>query len=180
MSLAVVSSAISNWIFLSMVAGVPLLGHLRKVKVFESFVEGAKSGFDIAVRIVPFLVAMLVAIGMLRASGAFALLSHALAPFLHQIGLPEDVLPMALVQPFSGSAAIGVMAGVIKTHGPDAMVSRIAATMLGSTETTFYIVAVYFGAVGIKRTRHAVPAGLIADAVGVICAAAACHMLLGG
>ncbi len=175
MNVEIISSAISNGLFLLLVAGIPAYAYLRKVKVYESFIEGAKEGFPILLKVIPHLIAMLVAIGMLRASGAFETLSKWLAPALSAIGMPAETLPLALVRPFSGSAANGVMAELITTHGGDAFISKVAATMMGSTETTFYVVAIYFGAVGIKRTRHAIPAGLVSDLVGVIAAVLVCR-----
>lgn len=172
-------SQISLAVFLGLIGGIPLYGALRKVKVYESFIDGAKSAFDIAVKIIPFLVSMLVAIGMLRASGAFELMAQALAPLLKHVGMPPELLPMALVRPFSGSASIGVMAELIHAYGPDSMIARMATTMLGSTETTFYVIAVYFGAIAIKRTRHAIPVGVIADIVGLMATVWVCHLMLG-
>ena len=177
MSLANISQQVADWIFLGVVAGIPTYAMLQKVKVYESFIEGAKEGFQITIRIVPYLVGMLVAIGMLRASGALDFLATLLAPMMTKIGMPAEVLPLALIRPFSGSAANGVMAELINQHGGDSYISQVAATMMGSTETTFYVVAVYFGAASIRRTRHAIPAGLIADAVGIIAAVWICQVL---
>jgi len=172
------ASIISNGLFLALVAGVPLLGVLRGVKVYESFVEGAKDGFQVIIKIIPFMVAMLVAIGMFRASGGFDLLAQWLSPVLSAIGMPVDILPLALIRPFSGSAANGVLADIVHTHGGNAYVSHLAGTIMGSTETTFYVIAVYFGAVSVRRTRHAVPAGLVADIVGIAASLIICHWLL--
>lgn len=168
---------ISSCLFLIFLLGIPLYGIYKKVIVFDAFIEGAQEGFQVVIKVVPYLVGMLVAIGMLRASGFFESMTEWLAPFLNKIGMPADVLPLALVRPFSGAAANGVMAEVIHTHGGNAFVSKLAATMMGSTETTFYVVAVYFGAVGIRRTRYAIHAGLIADLVGVIAAVVVCRWL---
>jgi spore maturation protein B len=145
-------------------------GIVKKVKVYEVFVEGAKDGFNVAVRIIPYLVAMLVAIGIFRASGAMELLTMALAPATNLIGMPPETLPMALMRPLSGSGSLGIMTELMKTHGPDSLIGIMASTMYGSSETTFYVLAVYFGSVGVKSTRHAVPAGLIADAAGMLTA----------
>jgi spore maturation protein B len=159
------------------VAAIPLLfivflgwGFVRKVKVYEVFVEGAKEGFTTAVRIIPYLVAMLAAIGIFRASGALELLTAALAPVTALVGMPPETLPMAFMRPLSGSGSLGVMTELMKVHGPDSLIGVMASTMYGSSETTFYVLAVYFGAVGIKNTRHAVPVGLIADAAGMLAA----------
>ncbi len=172
-----VMNLISNSLFLSFIVGIPAYGALKRINVFDAFVEGAKEGFDISIKLVPFLIAILVAIGMLRASGFFELLGVALAPLLSRIGMSPDLLPLALIRPFSGSASIGIMADVIHHNGGNSLVAKTAATMMGSTETTFYVVAVYFGAVGIKRTRHAIPAGLLADLVGVIASVVICRYL---
>lgn len=178
MNTQLVTTIISNWIFLTIVVGIPLFGFFRKVKVYEAFVDGAKDGFQIVIKIIPYMVAMLVAIGMFRASGGFTLLSNFLSPVLTRIGMPAEVLPLALVRPFSGSAANGVLADIIHHNGGNAYVSHLAGTIMGSTETTFYVLAVYFGAVSIRRTRHAVPAGLVADIVGILAAIVVCRWLL--
>lgn len=170
-------SNISNCLFLGFVAGIPLYAAGKKIKVYETFIEGAKDGFQIAVKIVPYLVAMLVAIGMFRASGALDMLGRCLAPLLNKIGMPAEVLPLALLRPFSGSAANGVMAELIHTHGGNSYIAHLAATIMGSTETTFYVIAVYFGAVGVQRTRHAIPAGLIADLAGILASLWICQIV---
>lgn len=143
---------------------------VKKIKVYEVFCEGAKEGFNTAIRIIPFLVAMLVAIGIFRASGCIDIMMKVLDPVFSLIGMPGEVLPMALIRPLSGGGASGVMNDLFTTYGPDSLIGRMASVMNGSTETTFYVLAVYFGAVGIKKTRHALPAGLIADVVGIITA----------
>lgn len=175
MSLQSVSTAISNGLFLTLVAGLPLYAYIRKVKVYEEFITGAKEGLTIVIRIIPYLLAMLVAIGMFRASGAMDSLVALLSPILQLIGMPADVLPLALMRPLSGNGANAMLADIIHTHGGNAFVSQLAATMAGSTETTFYVIAIYFGAARIRRTRHAIPAGLIADAVGIATALIICH-----
>lgn len=159
------------------VAAIPLVvilflgwGFIKRVKVYEVFVEGAKEGFTTAVRIIPYLVAMLAAIGIFRASGALDLLTAVLAPVTALIGMPPETVPMALMRPLSGSGSLGVMTELMKVHGPDSLIGVMASTMYGSSETTFYVLAVYFGAVGVKSTRHAVPVGLIADAGGMLAA----------
>jgi spore maturation protein B len=154
-------------------------GIAKKVKVYEVFVEGAKDGFTTAVRIIPYLVAMLMAIGIFRASGAMELLTTLLAPVTNLIGMPAETLPMALMRPLSGSGSLGIMTELMKTHGPDSFIGVLASTMYGSTETTFYVLAVYFGSVNIKNTRHALPAGLIADFFGMVAAVAVCRILFG-
>jgi spore maturation protein B len=145
-------------------------GVVKKVKVYEVFVEGAKDGFNVAVRIIPYLVAMLAAIGIFRASGALDLLVTVLQPVTSLIGMPPEVLSMAFMRPLSGSGSIGIMTELMKTHGPDSLIGVMASTMYGSSETTFYVLAVYFGSVAVKNTRHAVPVGLIADGAGMLVA----------
>lgn len=145
-------------------------GLAKRVKVYEVFVEGAKEGFNVAIRIIPYLVAMLMAIGIFRASGAMDLLIAVLAPVTTLIGMPPEVLPMALMRPLSGSGSIGIMTELMKTHGADSLIGIMASTMYGSSETTFYVLAVYFGTVAIRDTRHAVPTGIIADIAGMLAA----------
>jgi len=157
----------------------PLYAALRRVKVYEEFVEGAKEGFDVAIRIIPFLVAMLVAVGMFRAAGGIDLLSRLLSPVLSFIGFPTDLLPMVLVRPLSGSGSLGFFTELVKQFGPDSLIARTAGTIYGSTETTFYVLAVYFGSVAIRRTRHAVLAGLTADLVSVVVAVIVCRAVFG-
>jgi len=154
-------------------------GLVKKVKVYEVFVEGAKEGFNVAVRIIPYLVAMLVAIGIFRASGAMELLTAVLSPLTNLIGMPAETLPMALMRPLSGSGSLGIMTELMKVHGPDSFIGILASTMYGSSETTFYVLAVYFGSVNIKNTRHAVPAGVIADVAGMLAAVGIVHLLFG-
>lgn len=157
----------------------PLYAALRHVKVYEEFVEGAKEGFDVAIKIVPYLVAILVAIGMFRAAGGIDLLSRALAPAMTAIGFPPDLLPLVFMRPLSGSGTLGIFTELVKNLGPDSLIARTAGTIFGSTETTFYVLAVYFGAVGIKRTRYALLAGLTADFVGVVASVIVCRLVFG-
>ena len=155
----------------------PLYATLRRVKVYEEFVEGAKEGFKTSVMIIPYLVAILVAIGMFREAGGIKMLSDLLKPALDAVGFPTELLPMSLVRPLSGSGSLGLFSDIVKEFGPDSLLARTAGTIFGSTETTFYVIAVYFGAVGVKRTRHAIPAGLIADLVGIIASVIICRMM---
>ncbi len=154
-------------------------GAIKRVRVYEQFVEGAKEGFNIAVRIIPYLVAMLMAIGIFRAGGAMDWLIYILRPVTDFIGMPAEALPMALMRPLSGSGSLGIMTEIIKVHGPDSFIGIMVSTFFGSTETTFYVLAVYFGAVNIKNTRHALPAGLIADIAGILGAVFIVRMLFG-
>jgi len=163
-------NTISKFAIPFILLSIPAYGFFKKVKVYEAFTDGAKEGFTTAVRIIPFLVAMLVSIGIFRASGAMDLLVKAVSPITNLIGMPGEVLPMAIMRPLSGGGASGIMSELITTHGADSLLGRMASIMHGSTETTFYVLAVYFGAVAIKKTRHALPAGLIADLVGLITA----------
>lgn len=157
----------------------PLYAALRGVKIYEEFIEGAKDGFGVATRVVPFLVAILVAIGMFRGAGGIEAMKSLLAPVLVPLGFPPDLLPLALVRPLSGSASLAMFSELVQTTGADSLVSRIAGTIYGSTETTFYVIAVYFGSVGIRRTRHAVAAGLFADFIGVVASVAICRLMFG-
>jgi spore maturation protein B len=162
-----------------LLVGIPLYAlAVKKVKVYEVFVEGAKDGFTIAVRIIPYLVAILVAVGMFRASGALDLLLGLLAPVLNLMGFPPENLPLALMRPLSGSGSLGLLTDLVNEHGADSMPAKIGATMFGSSETTFYVLAVYFGSVGVTRSRHALVAGLTADAVGALSAVYICLLLL--
>jgi spore maturation protein B len=162
-----------------MVAVILLFGIIKKVKLYETFIEGAKEGFQVGVRIIPYLVAMLMAIGIFRTSGAMEILSALVSPLTNLIGMPSETLPMALVRPLSGSGALGVMSEIINAHGPDSLIGRMVAVMMGSGETTFYVLAVYFGSVGITRTRQAVPAGLIADGVSILMSIWIVHFIFG-
>ena len=157
----------------------PLYAALRGLKVYEEFVEGAKEGFQVAVRIIPYLVTMLVAIGMFRGSGGIDLLTAALRPVLNLVGFPAELMPLALMRPLSGSGSNALFVDLIKTFGPDHLLTYTAGTIIGSTETTFYVAAIYFGAVGVKRMRHAIPAGLLADLAGIIAAIIICRAVLG-
>jgi spore maturation protein B len=166
--------AISLWAIPVLLVFIPLVGMIRKVKVYDVFVEGAKEGFEVAVKIIPFLVGILVAIGMFRGSGAMDLLIAALRPLMAATGFPAEVFPLAILRTLSGSGSLALTTDLIKTHGPDSLIGRMAATMYGSSETTFYVLAVYFGSVGVKRTRHAVPAALVGDVVAAIATVAVC------
>lgn len=152
---------------------------VKKVKVYEVFTEGAKEGFNIAIRIIPYLVAILVAIGMFRASGALDLLLNILAPVLDFIKFPKENIPLALMRPLSGGGSFALLSDLVETYGPDSLIAKIGATMYGSTETTFYVLAVYFGSVGIKKVRHSLLAGLIADTFGIFSAVYICRFFFG-
>ena len=162
------------------ICGVALYGAARRVDVYGALAQGAGSGLETLARIVPALVGLMTAVYMLRDSGALELAAGALAPLMERVGLSPELLPLMLVRPISGSAALGVGAELISAYGPDSRLGRTAAVMLGSTETTFYTVAVYFGAVGITRTRYAVPAALCADLTCFLASAWAVRLLFGG
>jgi spore maturation protein SpmA len=170
---------VSNWILAAIVAFMVLYGWSHGVRVYDSLVEGAKEGFRVAVRIIPYLVAILVAVGMFRASGGMDLIVAALNPVTSMVGVPTEALPMAIMRPLSGSGAMGVMVEAMETYGPDSLIGYMVSTFQGSTETTFYVLAVYFGAVGVRRTRHALPACLIADVAGLSAAVFIVQLLLG-
>lgn len=170
---------ISEWAIPVLLILIPAVGFFKGVKVYEVFVEGAKEGFDVAIRIIPFLVAILMAIAMFRASGAMDYFVSLISPVTDLIGMPAEVLPAALMRPLSGSGTLGIITELINTHGPDSFIGKLASTIYGSTETTFYVLAVYFGSVAIKKTRHAVPAGLIADTAGILAAVFICRFMFG-
>lgn len=172
---------ISHWIIPTLVAGFLIFGAWRRIPIYEAFVDGAREGFDVAVRIIPYLVAILVAIGMLRASGALDMLVAPLGAWLAPLGLPAEGLIMALVRMLSGSGSFAYLASVMNDPaiGPDSYTGYLVGTIQASTETTFYVLAVYFGAVGVVRFRHAVFAGLVADVAGVIASVAICSLLHG-
>ena len=172
-------STVADWIIPVMIVGLLGFGQAKGVKVYEAFVEGAKEGFEIAVRIIPYLVAILVAVGMFRASGAMDFVTGNVGVLTALIGLPGEALPMALVRPLSGSGAFGIMAEIMEANGPDSYTGYVVSVLNGSTETTFYVLAVYFGSVGVSRVRHAVAAGLSADIAGVIATGLACSFFFG-
>jgi len=170
------SEFLSYWLMPFLMFGILLYGMSKGVKIYEAVTEGAKQGFEVAVRIIPFLVAILVAIGVFRASGAFDFIISFIRPVTDYFGIPADTLPMALIRPLSGSGAFAVMSDVIKT-APDSYSSYVVSTLMGCTETTFYVLAVYFGAIGVTRIRHAVLAAVLADIAGIVSAYAYCALL---
>ncbi len=170
-------TSFSYWVIPTLLLLIPFVAILKKLPIYELFIEGAKEGFQVAVRIIPYLVAILVAVGMFRASGAMGVLVKILAPLTDLIGMPAEILPAALMRPLSGSGTLGLVTELMQTHGPDSFIGNLGSTLYGCTETTFYVIAVYFGAVNIKNTRFAVAAGLIADVVGVLAALYICRIL---
>ncbi|OHD81207.1 MAG: spore maturation protein [Spirochaetes bacterium RIFOXYC1_FULL_54_7] len=155
------------------------VGMLKKVKVYEVFTEGAKEGFGTAIRIIPFLVAMLMAIGIFRASGAMGMLAKLLSPITNLIGMPAEIFPMALIRPLSGSGGQAMMTTLMKEFGPDSLIGRMACVMNGATDTTFYILAVYFGSIGVKKIRHSLSASLMADLAGILAAVVISNIMFG-
>jgi len=168
---------ISKWAIPLTLVLIPLWAVYKKVAIYDTFVDGAKEGFSVGVKIIPYLVGILVAIGMFRASGAIDIITNTLSPFLNYIGMPADVLPLAIIRPLSGSGALGIMTEIAGKYGGDSYMTRLAAVMTGSSETTFYVLAVYFGSVGIKKVRHALIAGLIADLAGIMSALIICRIV---
>jgi len=177
--LRTLSGTVGDWVIPSLVLSLLLFGAVNGVKVYESFVKGAREGFDTGVLIIPYLVAILVAVGMFRGSGAMTALTGWMGAFTEPMGLPPEVLPQAMVRPLSGSGAYGLMIELVQTHGPDSYIGYLSTTLQGSTDTTFYVLAVYFGAVGVSRTRHAVLAGLSADFAGFVAAVVVSSLLFG-
>lgn len=168
---------ISLWALPVIIIGILTFGLIKKIPVYEVFTEGAKDGFQIAVKIIPYLVAIIVGISMLRASGAIEMIAQVLAPVLNVFNVPADTLPLMLVRSLSGSGALGIFSDIANNLGPDSYATKLAAIMLGSSETTFYVLAVYFGAVGITKIRYALVIGLLADLIGIIAAISVCNWL---
>lgn len=156
---------------------VPLFGYIRRVSVYEVFVEGAAEGFQTAIRIMPFLIAMMVAINVFKASGAMDTIADILHPFLVLLNVPAELVPLAVMRPLSGTGALGITTDILHTYGPDSLAGRTASTILASTDTTLYILTVYFGSVGIKKVRYAVAVGLFGDLVGFFAAVCYCGVV---
>lgn len=170
---------VAVWLIPALIVAA-IIGSLRRgVDLFDRFIEGAREGFTVSVRLIPYMVAMVVAITLFEESGAMALLARGLAPFLDRFGVPVEVLPLAVMRPLSGGASLAMGAEIMARQGADSLIGRIASTMIGSTETTVYILTVYFGAVGIYRSRHALATGLLADLGGFIAAVIACRIIFG-
>ena len=177
--IAFLVSFLSSWLVPLLVAAVIIFGLVRKVNVFEAFVEGAKEGFSIAVRLIPYLVGMLVAIGLFRDSGAMELLVEYLSPLMAGLHIPSEVLPLAIMRPISGNGSLALLTEIMQSSGPDSFPGRLASTMMGSTATTFYILTIYFGSVGISKTRHSLPVGLLADLGGFLVSVVVCRLAFG-
>ena len=177
--MGVVSTSVANILLMTIIVAFILAGMRRKVNVYDAFIEGAKDGFSTAVRIIPYLVAILVGIGVFRASGAMDIIISGVKSLVEASGCNADfvgALPTALMKPLSGSGARGMMVDAMSTFGADSFVGRLSCVFQGSTDTTFYILAVYFGSVGVRYTRHAVACGLLADLAGVVAAIGVCYM----
>jgi spore maturation protein SpmA len=178
----VLSTSVANVFLFTLIVAFIVAGMRRRINVYDAFVEGAKEGFQTAVRIIPYLIAILVGIGVFRASGAMDFVTHILSQGLQFLGLPADfgaALPTALMKPLSGSGARGLMVDAMTTYGADSLTGRLSCIFQGSTDTTFYILAVYFGSVGVVKTRHAVTCGLLADLAGIIAAIGICYLFFG-
>ncbi|WP_368504576.1 spore maturation protein [Alkalihalophilus sp. As8PL] len=161
-------TVVSVWFIPILIGTVLLYGTYKRVPTYETFVEGAKEGFGMAISIIPYLVGMLVAISVFRASGAMEFLIEFMKPLLQLVGVPSEIVPLAMIRPISGTGALGMTSDLIATYGPDSFIGRLASTMQGSTDTTLYVLTVYFGAVGIKKMGDALKVGLLADIVGII------------
>ncbi|MDT9024719.1 MULTISPECIES: spore maturation protein [Rossellomorea] len=163
-------STISLWLIPIMIGFILIYGTLKKVPTYEVFVDGGKEGIKIAVSIIPFLIGMLVAITIFRESGALEFFVNLIRPGLLALGIPPEIVPLAIIRPISGTAALGMMSDIVATHGPDSFIGRLASTLQGSTDTTLYVLTVYFGAVGIRKMGDALKVGLLADVVGIVAA----------
>jgi len=177
--LAPLIKILSDWAVIFLITFIPLYGYLRGVKVYETFVEGAQEGFWVAIKILPYLVAIFLAMSIFRSSGAIDLTTRALSPVIDALAIPVDVVPLMMVRPLSGSGSFGLMTDIINHWGPDSFVGRLASTMQGSTDTTFYVITVYFGSVGIKKVRYSLAVGLIADAAGMLAALYVTRLIFG-
>lgn len=168
---------ISLWTLPVIIITILTCALVRKIPIYEVFTDGAKDGFKVAVKIIPYLVAIIVGISMFRASGAIEMIANLLAPILNKFNIPSETLPLMIVRSLSGSGALGVFSDIAHSAGPDSYTTKLAAVMLGSSETTFYVLAVYFGAVGISKIRYALIIGLMADFIGIIAAVSVCNLM---
>lgn len=170
-------SAVAKWAIPAVIFSVTVAALIKKVNVYDAFVQGAQDGFATAIKTIPFLVAMFVAISVFRASGAMNLFTKLVSPITNTLGIPGEILPLGIMRPLSGSSALGITAELIKTYGPDSFIGRLASTLQGSTDTTFFVLTLYFGSVGITRYRYAVISGLSADITGFIVSVIICNMV---
>ena len=172
-----IMNLLSLWALPVIILLILTVGLAKKVPLYESFTDGAKDGFKVAVNIIPYLVAIIVGISMFRASGAIDMIGQAISGVLAALKIPQEVLPVMIVRPLSGSAALGVFSDIVHTLGPDSYAAKLAAVTIGSSETTFYVLAVYFGAIGISKIRYALIVGLLADIIGIAAAVLVCHSM---
>jgi len=170
-------STISTWAIPAIIVFIPLYAFFRKVPVYETFVDGAKDGFDTAIQIIPHLVGMMVAISVFRASGAMDLMVGFVRPIFDAMGIPSEVLPLGLLRPITGAGSLAFTTDLIQQFGPDSLIGRMASTIQGSTDTTIYVLTVYFGAVGIKKGRYALKVGLLSDLIGFVAAILVCFLV---
>ena len=167
---------LSLYILPLMILGILTLGVIKKVPIYEEFVEGAKDGFKVSISIIPYLVAIIVGIAMFKACGAINLISNLFGSILAKFSIPVDIIPIMITRSLSGSATLGLLSDIVTTHGADSYVAKLAAVMVGSSETTFYVLAVYFGSIGIKKYRYALLTGIIADITGIVLAILAARL----
>lgn len=172
-------SAVSQWAIPMLLLVIPVIGLMKKVPVYEAFVEGAEEGFATAIKIIPFLVGMMVAISVFRSSGAMDGLINLISPLMLKWGVPAEILPLAVLRPLSGSGALGMATELMRIYGPDSFIGRLSSIMQGTTDTTFFVLTVYFGSVGIKKYRYALISGLSADLTGLIASIYICTVLFG-
>lgn len=172
-------TTVSTWLIPCFILLVLIVATLKRVPTYELFVDGGKEGVKMAFSLLPFLVGMIVAIAILRSSGALDAFIHLISPILVFVGIPPEIIPLAIVRPISGTAALGMTTELINTHGPDSFIGRLASTMQGSTDTTLYILTIYFGAVGIKKMGYALKVGLLADLIGILASILIVTMVFG-
>ncbi len=175
--LLTILTTVSRWAIPFLLLVIPIYGYWKGIPVYETFVEGAEEGFHTAIKIIPFLVGMLVAISVFRASGAMDYLVQAMMPIMTALGAPPEVLPLAVMRPLSGSGALGLATELMRAYGPDSLIGRLASVMQGTTDTTFFVLTVYFGSVGIKKFKYALITGLSADVTGLIASIYICNLL---
>ncbi|HHY39525.1 MAG TPA: spore maturation protein [Clostridia bacterium] len=172
-------NAISRWAFPLILLGIPLFGIIRGVKVYDCFIEGAKEGFGLALRILPYLVAIFSALAVFKASGMLTFITSTIGPMLAQVGIPPEMIPLFMIRPLSGSGALAVTGDIMRTAGPDSLIGKMAAAVQGSTDTTFYVVTLYFGCIKIRNTRHVLPVALVGDMAGFFTAVVVSKALFG-
>lgn len=173
----ILMNILSLWALPAILILILTMGLFKKVPLYETFTDGAKDGFKVAINIIPYLVAIIVGISMFRASGIIEMIGNLCSPLLSHFHIPADTIPIMLVRPLSGSAALGVFSDIAHNLGPDSYATKLSAVMIGSSETTFYVLAVYFGAVGISKLRYALIVGLLADAISILAAIAVCNLM---